>query len=61
MGDAPRMGGRKASLRGSRTGYPRIEVESCLRRSRYCESREEDRRRGQILGTPAEEEHAGSP
>ena len=29
VGDAPRMGGRKASLRGSKTGSPRMEVESC--------------------------------
>lgn len=56
VGDAPRMGGRKASLRGSKIGSPRMEVESCLGRSR-----EKDRRKGQILGMPAEEEHAGSP
>lgn len=60
VGDAPRMRGRKASSRGSKTGFPRMEVENCLGRSRYCESRE-DRRRGQILGTPAEEGYTGSP
>lgn len=56
VGDAPGMGGRKASSRGSKIGSPRTEVESCLGRSR-----EKGRRKGQILGMPAEEEHAGSP
>lgn len=58
--DAPRMGGRKASSRRSRTKSPRLEVES-YREIRYCDPRGNDGMRGQILGTQIEEEHTGSP
>lgn len=46
--DAPRIEGRKASSRRSRTKSPRLEVESS-REIWYCDSRGNDRNEGPDL------------